>query len=254
MTVKILFISDLHETGENNHEQVKWLYGIVKRIKPDIVLSSGDWDVGISSEVLWPILKITPLLTIFGNHENMEELRKLYSPVLNRPVLLSDFEVIKFGDLVISGVNGIYSKKRLSKKGVPRQQGDSFVRKAKKFVEKTKVPPHFIDVFLCHETPELPVYIERKAEHLKFRMFEGSKLILDVINMIKPKLVLNGHLHFSSYTLSELPYGGLYVRVDSSRKHRGFAVIKHQNSVFKISVYERGVENKVDEATMIISC
>lgn len=243
--MRIMFISDLHATRPTD-EQFRWLYNNAKMIKPDLILSAGDWDVGLTKKSLRPIIEKWPLLTIYGNHENMPELTRITHSLLNRPILINDFEVINYNDTLISGVNGIYSEKKNIKKGVPRQKGNSFIRKAQKFIQEYKPQPLQIDYFLCHETPQLPVYIKQQAEHLRFRMFKGSQLILQVINMVKPKIVLNGHLHFTGYTITELDYGGYYIRVDSSRKHRTFAVIDQENNEYSIKIYEEGWDNIID--------
>ncbi|WP_157092454.1 metallophosphoesterase [Thermococcus chitonophagus] len=55
---------------------------MVYRTKPDLILSAGDWDRGISREEFEELLKEVPVLSIYGNHENVEVLRQLRNPLL----------------------------------------------------------------------------------------------------------------------------------------------------------------------------
>ncbi|MDK2791104.1 MAG: hypothetical protein PWP15_1624 [Methanothermococcus sp.] len=244
--MRILFISDLHTTMIEN-AQFEWLNQIIIETRPDLLLSAGDWDEGLTRNSIQPILEKIPLLTIFGNHENMQELTQIIAPSLGRSALLQDFEVVEVCGLKICGVNGIYSEKRLMKKGVPRQRGDSFIIKARNFLEETQTSLYSIDFFLCHETPELPVYSSNELECFKFRISKGSKLIMDTINLIKPKIVLNGHLHFTEYTLTRMDYGGLYIRVDSSEKSRSFAVIELDGERYSVGIHKESVENLLEK-------
>jgi len=47
--------------------------------KPDLLLSCGDWGTAISFEEFYELLKKTIVLSIYGNHENMDVLVKLYN-------------------------------------------------------------------------------------------------------------------------------------------------------------------------------
>jgi len=88
------------------------------------------------------------------------------------------------------------------------------------------------------DVPDIPVYREDITMHA------GTELVKEMIELIKPKLVLNGHIHMSEYTFTKLGFGGNYLRVDSSKKHRGFAVIEWDNPV-KIAVYKESLDDEI---------
>ncbi len=57
---------------------------------------------------------------------------------------------------------------------------------------------------------------------------------------VKLRLVLCGHLHMSSYTIYRYEYGTLYVRIDSSQKHRVCSVLYTGGGKLEILERSRG--------------
>jgi len=213
---KILFVSDVHYNdrifrGNDESVALDWLIGIISHEKPDIILSSGDWDIGFkTAEDFLRITSKVPLITIHGNHENMEALTKAVNPKLyNRQILLRDCELIDFGTFTVTGVNGIISKKR-SKKGVPRIKEKEFSKLPEKCPKAT--------FFLTHEVPALKILAE------KIRLTPYTKLVAEVFRKLDVDLILGGHLHIDEYTWYK---NGefTYLRVDSSQNHRTYAII-----------------------------
>lgn len=126
--MKVMVISDLHYDkrvykGVDESRAWFWLMNIVDYHKPDLLLSCGDWGAGVNLEEFYELLKKTVVLTIYGNHENMDVLSKPYNVKTSEylPVLMEDGKVYEFNNLKIAGINGIIAKKRRFKKGVPRR-------------------------------------------------------------------------------------------------------------------------------------
>lgn len=213
---KILFVSDVHYNkrifrGNDESQALDWLISIIAHEKPDIVLSSGDWDVGFENpEDFLRITSKVPLITVHGNHENMNALSKAVNPLLyNRQVLLRDCELIKFGSFTVTGVNGIISKKKM-KKGVPRIKAS--------YVEKLPEQCPAATFFLTHEVPAIKILAE------KIRLTPYTKLVVETFRKLNVDLILGGHLHIDEYTFYK---NGefTYLRVDSSQNHRTYAII-----------------------------
>ena len=102
------------------------------------------------------------------------------------------------------------------KQGVPRKSPEEYVAVGSEL--------HGIDVLCTHESP---LNIERTVgtpEHGKWlHESPGTKAIEDVIGMVRPKLVLSGHLS-GPYTLGKLG-DATCLRVDSSPAEKYFAML-----------------------------
>ena len=242
---RILFISDLHYTPYHNEEnQGVWLLSLIDSILPDVLISAGDWDELADAEFFNEITRRVSLLTVYGNHENMSALLTVKNPLLrNMNILLLDYRIVdlinEFG-FKIMGVSGIWSGKRRARRGVPRKKGDEFITRAKEFYEKYRSEKFEIDILLIHDVPNIPEYSRMITMHA------GTVQVREIIELFKPKLVLNGHVHLSECTFTMLDYGGYYLRVDSSKKHRGFAVIYWDDNP-RIEVYKESMKNKIFE-------
>ncbi len=102
--MKILVISDLHYErrvfkGVDESRAWEWLLSIVDYHRPDVPLSCGDWGTGVSLEEFNKLLEKTLILSINGNHENMDVLTKLHNVKgdQNPPVVMEDRRVYELG-------------------------------------------------------------------------------------------------------------------------------------------------------------
>ena len=238
--MKILVISDLHYAhrvfrGFDEGRAWYWLMKIVDYHRPNILLSCGDWGNAVSREEFYELLRKCVVLTIYGNHENMDVLSSLYNvkSSTHLPVLMEDGEVYEISGLRISGINGIVAPRGGVKRGVPRKKPEEYLEVARKLKGK-------IDVLLIHETPYLPRIHEKQVESV------GAKTALESVKIVKPKIVFNGHIHWSPYSIYRFPYHTLYVRIDSSQQHKTYAIF--YPSTGKVEIWanlEKQEENMV---------
>ena len=217
---RIVIISDLHYErrvfrGVDESRAWEWLLLIVDYHKPDLLLSCGDWGTAVNEAEFYELLRRTLVLTIYGNHENMDVLVKLRN-VKSRtclPVLMEDGRVYEFNGLRIAGISGIIALKKKIRKGVPRRTPEEFLEVAEKLRGKD------VDILLMHETPYLPKLFPFMRDSL------SSRTALKVVEIIKPKLVINGHMHYGGYSNHDFSFGTKYIYIDSSQQNRHYAVL-----------------------------
>lgn len=153
--MRIMVVSDLHYDkhvfeGVDESRAWEWLLLIVDYHKPDLLLSCGDWGAAINFEEFYELLRKTIVLSIYGNHENMDVLTKLRNVRSDLPVLMKDGKIYEVGGLRIAGINGIIASKKKVKKGVPRKVVEDFLDTA------NRLRGEKVDILLIHETPYLP--------------------------------------------------------------------------------------------------
>jgi len=227
--VKVMIISDLHYDrrifhGVDESKAWGWLMDVVNYHRPDILLSCGDWGTAINQEEFYELLKVVVVLTIYGNHEDMSVLSSLYNVRGNEylPILMEDGKIYEFKGLRIAGISGIIAKKRKIKKGVPRRTPEEFLEAAKKLMSKD------VDVLLIHETPYLPNLFPFMRDSI------GSRTALEVIKIIKPRLVINGHMHSGGYKIHYFPWGTKYLYIDSSQGNRHYVILNTDNMELEV--------------------
>ena len=111
--MKVMVISDLHYEkrvfrGIDESRAWEWLLGIVDYHKPDLLLSCSDWGSAINPGEFYELLRKVVVLTIYGNHENLEVLKSLHNVRCDKylPVLIEDGRVYVFEGLKIAGISG----------------------------------------------------------------------------------------------------------------------------------------------------
>ncbi len=223
--MKVMVISDLHYDkhvykGVDESKAWEWLLDIVDYHEPDLLLSCGDWGTSISVEEFYELLKKTIVLTIYGNHEDMNVLTRLYNIKTKEylPVLVEDGRVYEFNNLRITGINGIIALKKKIRKGVPRKTPQEFLAVAEKLKNKN------IDVLLIHETPYLP-------ELFPFmRDSTASRTALKTIEIVKPRLVFNGHMHNGCVKTHNFPWSTQYIYISSDQKEKCYTIIETRDN------------------------
>lgn len=186
-------ISDLH--CEKNPNAFEWLKHIIEDTSPDLLFAAGDW--GECKE--YPqILPKERVITVYGNHDNVTELREKFT--------LLDGDVVEINGIRVGGVSGIISPKGTpTKTGVPRKTPGQFLIKASKIKDAT-------DIMIMHETPYIPEVFGRMWRSA------GSLTALKALSLVKPKMLLVGHMHLAPALHAELEDGMRIVHVDSSQK------------------------------------
>jgi len=131
---------------------------------------------------------------------------------------MEDGRVYAFEGLKVAGVCGIIARKRKVKKGVPRKTPEEFLGAAEKLRNKG------IDVLLIHEAPYLPDLFPFMRDSI------SSRTALRAIEIVKPRVVFNGHMHFGGYKIYEFSYGTKNVYLDSSQANRHYAILYTNNA------------------------
>ena len=221
-----MVISDLHYDKRvykdvDESKAWSWLMSIVDYHKPDLLISLGDWGEAVNEEEFFELLKKVRVWSIYGNHENIEVLKRMYNVLVDKyePILMEDGEVWGFAGLRFGAINGIVALRRRMRKGVPRKRPEEYIEIAMRLRGK-------IDVLLLHDSPKLPL------EEYKFIANDGRAQAVGIaVYEAKPKLALCGHLHMSPYTVYKYEYGTMYVRIDSSQKHRAYLILYNTGSM-----------------------
>jgi len=224
-----MVISDLHYEkrvfrGVDESKAWSWLIEVVDYHKPDLLLSCGDWGAGVSEVEFYELLKKTVVLSIYGNHENMDVLTKLYNVKTSEflPMLMEDAKIYEIDSLRIAGINGIIAKKKKVRRGVPRKMPDEFLEYARKLRGKD------IDILLIHETPFLPELFPFMARNFR------SETALEAVKIVKPKLVINGHMHSGGYKTHIFPWRTRYIYIDSSQASRHYIILRTERMRIEI--------------------
>ena len=201
--MRIIFVSDVHKTYRVPEvNAVEWVISLIDSLRPDALISAGDWDEGVTEGDFLRIASKTRLVTVYGNHENFAVITKF---------AVGDGEVMDLGGLKVSGVNGLIGDGRKIYE-LPPGKFRGVVRRLKKSVGR-------LDLFVAHQPPYLPEVYPWAQED------EAGKLMLCALQELRPKLFLNGHMSAGCYSYYELPSGTKYLRVDSSQREKCYAVL-----------------------------
>ncbi len=223
---RLLVICNLHYEkrvyrGFDENLAWGWLLGVVDYHGPDYLLGCGDRGTAVNEAEFYRLLEKTIVLTIYGNHENTDVLARLYnvrssSPL---PVLMEDGRVYELAGLRVAGINGIVAKARRVRKGVPRKKPEEYLAAAERLVGQR------VDLLLIHETSYLPHLFSFMVESV------GARTALKAVEMVKPRIVVNEHMHAGRYKTHMSPWSTLYIYIDSSQQHSHYLVMEVVNGV-----------------------
>lgn len=223
--MRAMVISDLHYDrkvykGVDESRAWGWLLGIVDYHRPDLLISLGDWGGAVNPREFYELLRRVRVWSIYGNHDNLEVLGRMYNVLAGgyEPVLMRDGEVREFDGLRFGAINGIVALGRRMRRGVPRKRPEEFVEYGRRLRGK-------VDVLLLHDSPKLPL------PEYSFIAEDGrAQAVGTAIYEARPEIVFCGHIHIDSpYTIHRLSYGTLYIRADSSQRHRCYALLDTHN-------------------------
>ena len=174
---RVVAVGDLHGDTES-------LFRMLDAEAPDGLLCVGDWgDPGEIAPQIWDaLLRRVPVLTVFGNHDDLTLLGRLTNRRDNAPILLSPGERhADFCGLSVAGVSGIWAKSHR----LPHYVTDEDVARWADVLSSG--PP--LDVLLTHGCP-LGI-----ADRTASGRPGGQRCFLDLLKMVHPHIHLCGHLH-----------------------------------------------------------
>ena len=176
----LLFISDLH--ADEDQRRIYWLAELVKQLKPDLLISLGDLGYEPDKALIAKlILSRVPLRAIYGNHDNVVWMENQFNFDGSR-VLIEDGKIIEAVGFRLGFVNGIISRRRRSRRGVPRKRPEEFLEIARGLkgisilcIHEFPAPDELLDSGILHA----PAFTAREA-----------------VRIVNPKLALCGHIHY----------------------------------------------------------
>ncbi len=227
--MRILAVSDFHGA-------LGWLPEALDRLRPDLLLSPGDWgDPGEVTEASFaPLLERAPILTVWGNHDD----RDLLARLRNRngaPVLLSPGEEREIEGMVVAGMSGIWAKTRLGSRldaewERARRRSPDLTLEA--WLAGRPLPPYVtddevrawaarlagrgVDVLITHECPV------GLADRTPAGFPGGKRVFREVFETVRPRLHLCGHLH--RFQRADLPDGRGVLNCGDGGKGEGWVI------------------------------
>lgn len=206
--MKIVAVGDLHGDLAN-------LWAVLDRERPDGLLCVGDWgDPGQVSESMWAdLLARVPVLTVFGNHDDLPLLAALRNADGSAVLLGQGERRDGFCGLSVAGVSGIWAKSHR----LPHYVTDDDVAG---WAASLAAGPG-VDVLLTHGCP-LGV-----ADRTPSGRPGGQRCFLDLLQAVRPRVHLCGHLHAAqrrdladppaaALNTGALPHAGQYVLLETT--------------------------------------
>lgn len=176
--MRFLAVGDLHGDTDT-------LFRLLDTEQADGLLCVGDWgDPGeIADRAFQEIISRIPVLTVFGNHDDLPALAALHNRD-GSPILLESGERrADFAGLSVGGVSGIRAKTNRLPHYVTDEDVAGFA------YELSVSGP--IDVLLTHGCPI--GYADRTPSGRP----GGQRCFLDLARAVQPRIHLCGHLHIS---------------------------------------------------------
>lgn len=215
--MKILLVSDIHKSYRFYKQidetiAIDWLLYIIDKEKPDVLISAGDWDEGVTEEDFYEIERRVKLFTVYGNHENF--------PII-KPRAMVDGKIYEIGGLAIAGINGLIGEGKIF--NIPPDKAENIARKIKRKLNNKR-----LDILIAHQPPYLPeVYPDMRED-------EGSVLMYKIMEELRPRIFFNGHMTGGPYSYYELSFTK-YLRVDSSQVYKCYAILDIETK--EITIY-----------------
>ncbi len=194
---KILLASDIHQTivWHNNvdeSENFAHLLEVIRKEKIDLVLLAGDFqDVdennmkeleNISKE------KKIEIFFVLGNHDRKKSFYSTFENFNGSKMLLPDSEyVMPDGkELRIAGIHGLTVEQKSDK---PNRYTEKEQTKNAEMI-KASLGGKQLDILLMHEFPFV-----NSIPSDEFYLERSNKFLQPIISILKPKIIVSGHLH-----------------------------------------------------------
>lgn len=176
MPAKVVAVGDLHGDWAN-------LWRVLDAERPDGLLGVGDWgDPGQGDRETWAaLLARVPVLTVFGNHDDLPLLAELRNADGSAALLAQGEHRTDFCGLSVAGISGIWAKSHR----LPHYVTDENIAI---WADALAAGPP-VDILLTHGCP-LGV-----ADQTPSGRPGGQRCFLDLLKVVRPRLHLCGHLH-----------------------------------------------------------
>lgn len=165
------------------HGNLDIVMNIIAASNPDLLLCCGDWGDPdeIDEPMLLKIISAVHVLSVFGNHDDIE----LLSGIRNSDgsgILLSPGDIRKYGEIRIAGISGIWAKSHRKPYYVLDEEVIGYA---------SGLEGKGIDILLTHGCASGMSDMVPGGRH------GGQRAFLNAFNIIHPRLYLCGHLHKS---------------------------------------------------------
>ncbi len=174
MALRALVVGDMH--GD-----LTTLWRALDEEQPQLLLCVGDWgDPGqIAPDDYATIVERITTYTVFGNHDDLDLLRRLHNRD-GSPVLLPHGEVVTVQDFRLAGISGIWAKSH---------RKPYYITDEEVLAIAQQLAGKDVTVFLTHGCPIGLADETPKGTH------GGQRCFLDALKLVNPKAHLCGHLH-----------------------------------------------------------
>jgi Icc-related predicted phosphoesterase len=217
---KIVAVGDLH--GETAS-----LFRLLDTECPDGLLCVGDWgNPGeISADVWDALLSRIPVVTVFGNHDDLPFLMSLTNRNDTSAVLLAQGERREdFFGFSVAGISGIWAKSHR----LPHYVTDDDVNDWSEALSSG--PP--VDILLTHGCPV------GVADRTASGRPGGQHCFLDLLKEVRPHVHLCGHLHVAQRRdLADPPTRVLNT---GSLRDKHYVVLTRTNGVIDVTAQRLG--------------
>ena|SRR3989454_8242474 len=238
-STQVMIMADLHfalkeHRGIFEGGAFKWLIHIIKRFKPDVLILLGDMDWGWTFEDWTELTELVTVHAIYGNHDNLHLLKQIKNKD-GTWMLKKDGERLTINGFTFGFLNGIVSRTKRIKDGIPRQTPEMYLVKGKALKG--------VDILCTHESPWIEEYgnYYHRSRDDSGEVF-GIDILRDIILSIQPALSFGGHLS-GTYSIGKIGKTTT-VKIDSSPKEKTMAILKltneHNVSMFLIQIYTDG--------------
>lgn len=225
--MKILLIGDTHGNW-------KVLYKILNLEKPSLLIHCGDWGTSRLEDskrfkIFVEKAKI-PIVSIYGNHDSIETIRNLRA---KNYYWLPNFIPRKIKGFRFLGINGNIAGRIRN----PWHITEEIIREELRLCLLAK--PKTLDFIVSHECPKgygdiIKSRARDKTGKSLWRKNVGAKSLFEVLDKLRPKFYLCGHIHFPQIAryketvVFNAGYGvkGNYMILDTSKDYKeGYAFL-----------------------------
>jgi len=211
--MSILIASDIHEYFDR----------LIQHLKRDHIkacICCGDLTVNAPKDPKNIIIP-KPIYTVYGNNERF----KLLTTDIPNLIWMDAGKIYEVGGLKIAGMGGVMSKSPRD----PRHYSYGEVNASLNLKDKN------IDIFVAHHPPKL--YADLCNE--RYRHHCGSPDTFKIMNVLKPKIFVAGHLHWFQFDIfGENGVVGTYVITMGQFGYGDYGILNSD----KLTLYKKWIK------------